>query len=76
MRRLIVRILAVIGGAVVMMVIASLIGVSMLYRATGGEDIPEKTIVEINFEQAFVEHQEDNSVTGGCSPVSTSRAVP
>ncbi|NOT57631.1 MAG: signal peptide peptidase SppA [Deltaproteobacteria bacterium] len=68
MRRLIVRILAVIGGAVVMMVIASLIGVSMLYRATGGEDIPEKTIVEINFEQAFVEHQEDNSVTGVFSP--------
>jgi protease-4 len=64
MRRFIVRVLAVIGGAVVMMVIASLIGVSMLYRATGGEQIPEKTIVEINFEQEFVEHQEGNSVTG------------
>lgn len=68
MRRFIVQVLAVIGGIVVMMVIASLIGVSMLYRATGGEQVPEKTIVEINFEQEFVEYQTDNSVTGMFSP--------
>src|SRR5215204_1590612 len=68
MRRFIVQVLAVIGGVVVMMVIASLIGVSMLYRATGGGQVPEKTIVEINFEQEFVEYQTDNSVTGVFSP--------
>ena len=76
MRRFIVQVLAVIGGVVVVMVIASLIGVSMLYRATGGEQVPEKTIVEINFEQEFVEYQTDNSVTGVFSPqASTIRDV-
>jgi protease IV len=68
MRRFIVRVLAVIGGAVVMMVIASLIGISMLYRTVGGVSVPEKTIIEINFEQEFVEYQENNSVTGVFSP--------
>ena len=68
MRRFIVRVLAVIGGAVVIMVLASLIGVSMLYRAKGGERIPEKTIMEINFEQEFVEYHTDNSVAGVFSP--------
>ncbi len=68
MRRFIVRVLAVIGGAVVMMVIASLIGISMLYRTVGGVSVPEKTIVEINFEQEFVEYSTDNSVTDVFSP--------
>lgn len=68
MRRFIVRLLAVIGGVVVMMVIASLIGVSMLYRTVGGEQVPEKTVVEINFEQEFVEDYRDDSVTGVFSP--------
>lgn len=68
MRKFIVRVLAVIGGAVVMMVIASLIGISMLYRTVGGVSVPEKTIVEINFEQEFVEYSTDNSVTGVFSP--------
>ena len=48
----------------------------MLYRATGGAQVPEKTIVEINFEQEFVEYQTDNSVTGVFSPqASTIRDV-
>lgn len=68
MRRFIARVLAVIGGAVVMMVLVSLIGVVLLYRATGGERIPEKTIVEINFEQEFVEYHTDNFVAGMFSP--------
>lgn len=70
MRRFIVRVLATIGGAVVMMVIASLIGIAMLSRTlgVGVASVPEKTIVEINFEQEFVEYAQDNSVTGVFSP--------
>ena len=64
MRRFIVRVLAVIGGAVVLMVVASVISLTMLFRATGGARIPDKTVLEINFEQDFIEYSKDDSVTG------------
>ena len=68
MRRFIVRFLALIGGAVVLAVVVGLIGLTMLYRAKGGASVPEKTVLEINFEQEFVEYHADNSVTGVLSP--------
>jgi hypothetical protein len=56
MRRFIVRVLAIIGGAVVLMMVASVISLTMLYRATGGARIPDKTVLEINFEQDFIDY--------------------
>ena len=63
MRRFIVRVLAIIGGSVVLMMVASVISLTMLYRATGGERIPDKTVLEINFEQDFIEYSKEDSVT-------------
>jgi protease-4 len=68
MRRFIVRGLAIIGGSVVLMMVASIIGLIMLYRATGGERIPDKTILEINFEQDFIEYSKDDAVMSVFSP--------
>ena len=62
MRRFIVRVLAIIGGSVVLMMVASVISLTMLYRATGGERIPDKTVLEINFEQDFIEYSKEDSV--------------
>jgi len=68
MRRFIVRVLAIIGGSVVLMMIASVISLTMLYRATGGAKIPDKTVLEINFEQDFIEYSKEDSVTSIFSP--------
>src|SRR5262245_60457222 len=68
MRRFIVRVLAFIGGSVVLVVVAGVIGLAMLYRAAGREGIPDRTVLEINFEQDFLERSTEDSVTSVLSP--------
>jgi protease-4 len=68
MRRFIVRVLAFIGGSVVLILVASVIGLTLLYRAMGREGVPDKTVLEINFEQDFLEHSAGESVTSVFSP--------
>jgi protease-4 len=61
MKKLIVRVLAIIGGIVVLTFAAG-IGLSLLYRQSGAT-IPNKTILEIDFERTLAEHRAEEVFT-------------
>ena len=61
-RRRLVSFLAVVGGITVALLLLLIVGIS-LTCAVGGEGVPRKTIVEIDFERAFVEYASNDPVS-------------
>jgi len=64
MKRIIVTILAFIGGIVVFLIVLGVFGVSMLYRRHAGDGVPDKTVLELDLEQGLTEYIPDDPVAG------------
>lgn len=64
MKRMIVTILASIGGIVVSLIVVGVFGLSMLYRRHAGAGVPDKTVLELNLEQGLAEYVPEDPVAG------------
>lgn len=64
MKRILVRLLAVIGAITVSLLVLGILSVSLLMRRLTGDGIPSKTVLELNLEQGLVEYVPDDSMAG------------
>ncbi len=64
MKRMLVRVLAVIGAVTVGFFLVGILGVSLLARRVTGDGIPEKAVLELNLEQGLVEYIPDDPMAG------------
>ena len=64
MKRIIVRVLAMIGAATVAFMLFGILSMSLMMRRLTGDGIPAKTVLELNLEQGVVEYVPDDPMAG------------
>lgn len=64
MKRILGRVLATIGAITVSFILFGIISMSLMMRRLTGDDIPAKTILELNLEQGLVEYVPDDPMAG------------
>jgi protease IV len=64
MKRILVRVLAAIGATTVVFLLFGILSMSLLMRRLTGDDIPAKTVLELNLEQGLVEYVPDDPMAG------------
>ena len=64
MKRILVRILAAIGTVTVCFLLLGIVSMSLFMRRLTGDDIPTKTVLELNLEQGLAEYIPDDPMVG------------